>query len=130
MDCTWTFKRRRAWFCESTVHARMSYHFARGVEQNKAKGAECYKKAALLGCARSRYFLGSIEKENGNLDSSVKHWLFSAKMGCKDPVDRFKGMFMMGVLTKDRYMEALVGYQNAVEETKSHDRDEAAKVGF
>ena len=32
---------------------------------------------------------------------------------------------MQGNATKEQYAEALKGYQDAVEETKSHDRDEA-----
>ena len=31
----------------------------------------------------------------------------------------------VGVATKEQYAEALKGYQDAVEETKSHDRDKA-----
>ena len=32
---------------------------------------------------------------------------------------------MGGMATKEQYAQALKGYQDAVEETKSHDRDEA-----
>ena len=36
----------------------------------------------------------------------------------------------MGNETKEQYAEALKGYQNAVEEMKSHDRDEAKSLGY
>jgi len=37
-------------------------------------------------------------------------------------------MFMAGVATKELYTQALKGYQEAVEEMKSHDRDEAKRI--
>ena len=55
----------------------------------------------------------------------MRHFLISAKMGLKDSVKSIKQMFMARFATKEQYAEALKGYQNAVEETKSHDRDEA-----
>ena len=39
-------------------------------------------------------------------------------------------MFMEGIATKEQYAEALKGYQDAVEEMKSHDRDEAERLGY
>ena len=39
-------------------------------------------------------------------------------------------MFMGGIATKEQYTDALRGYQDAVEEMKSHDRDEAKKLGI
>ena len=37
---------------------------------------------------------------------------------------------MMGLATKEQYSQALKGYQDAVQDTKSRDRDEAKKIGF
>ena len=48
-------------------------------------------------------------------------------MGHKDSVETIKKMFMSGAATKGQYTEALKGYQDALEEMKSHDRDEAKK---
>ena len=48
-----------------------------------------------------------------------------AKMGHKKSVDAIKKMFTLGLTTEKQYAEALKGYQDAVEEMKSHDRDEA-----
>ena len=36
-------------------------------------------------------------------------------------------MFTTGLATKEQYAEALKGYQNAVEEMKSNDRDQAKR---
>ena len=37
-------------------------------------------------------------------------------------------MLVAGIATKEQYSEALKGYQDAVEEMKSHDRDEAKRL--
>ena len=60
----------------------------------------------------------------------MKHFLISAKMGQKDSIKATKEMFMAGLATKGQYAEALRGYHDAVEETKSHDRDEAKRHGY
>ena len=41
-----------------------------------------------------------------------------------------KEVFMAGHATKKQHAEALKGYQDAVEEMKSHDRDEAKRLGY
>ena len=48
-------------------------------------------------------------------------------MGDEDSVENVEEYFMAGVATKEQYLQALKGYQDAVEETKSHDRDEAMR---
>ena len=98
-----------------------------GVQENKAKAVEFYKKAAIQGHVRSRYNLGCYEGQKGNHDRAARHFLISAKMGHKDSVETIKKMFMSGAATKGQYTEALKGYQDALEEMKSHDRDEAKK---
>jgi len=100
-----------------------------GVRQDEAKGAEFYKKAAMQGHAEGRHNLGFYEAGvKGNSDRAVKHCLISAKMGLKNSTGLIKQLFVMGLATKEQYTEALKGYQDAVEETKSHDRDEAKRL--
>jgi len=81
----------------------------------------------MMGDAESRHSLGSYEGQKWNYDRAVRHFLISAKMGWKDSVEDIKKIFMGGLATKEQYTEALKGYQDAVEEMKSHDRDEAKK---
>ena len=45
-------------------------------------------------------------------------------------LDFIKDMFMNGVATKAQYSEALRGYQDAVEEMKSPQREEAKRIGI
>ncbi|EJK51930.1 hypothetical protein THAOC_28853 [Thalassiosira oceanica] len=49
----------------------------------------------------------------------------SAKMGHEDSVQNVKRAFKSGFATKEQYAEALRGYQDAMDEMNSHDRDEA-----
>ena len=54
-----------------------------GVQKDNGKAAEFYEKAALQGHAESRYNLGCMEKNKGNNDRALRHWLISVKMGEK-----------------------------------------------
>ena len=105
------------------------YFLGDGAQEDKTKGAEYYKKAAMRGHVQSRYNLGSHEGEKGNYDRAVRHFVISAKMGHKGSLEMIKKVFMAGHAAKEQYTEALKGYQDAVEETKSHDRDEAKRLG-
>ena len=105
----------------------VAYYYGKGVEQDMAKADEYYKKAAMQGHVDSRHNLGHSEVVKGNYARAVKHRMISAKMGCKVSLEMIKKMFMEGDATKEQYAEALRGYQDAVEEMKSHDRDEAKR---
>ncbi|EJK70303.1 hypothetical protein THAOC_08347, partial [Thalassiosira oceanica] len=102
-----------------------TYHEGEGVQQDEAMAVEFYMKAAMQGQTESRYNLGCFEGEKGSHDRAVRHWLMSAKMGHEDSVQNVKRAFKSGFATKEQYAEALRGYQDAMEEMKSHDRDEA-----
>ncbi|EJK77595.1 hypothetical protein THAOC_00564 [Thalassiosira oceanica] len=99
-----------------------------GVQQDAAKAAEFYTKAAMQGHVVSRHNLGGCEGDKLNHDRAVRHFLISAKMGCKDSVETINRASMVGFATKEQYAEALKEYQDAAEEMKSPDRDEAAKL--
>ncbi|EJK77557.1 hypothetical protein THAOC_00606 [Thalassiosira oceanica] len=102
-----------------------AYDTGEGVQEDKVKATEFYTKAALQGHVMSRHNLGACENQKGNYDCTVRHLLTSAKMGLKESLESIKEAFLRGQATKAQYAEALKGYQDAVEEMKSHDRDEA-----
>ena len=114
---------------EANFRLGCAYDHGEGVEQDLATAAEFYKKAAMQGHALSRYNLGCYEGKRGDHDRAVRHVLISAKMGHLKSVQTIKNILMQGLATKEQYAEALKGYQDAVEETKSHDRDEAKRLG-
>ncbi|EJK75012.1 hypothetical protein THAOC_03277, partial [Thalassiosira oceanica] len=106
-------------------HLGTVYYGGDTVQEDKAKGVEFLKMAAMQGDVLSRRKLGAIEACNGSGLHAVRHFLISAKMGDKDSLDLIRKVFMAGGATKAQYAEALKGYQDAVEETKSPQRDEA-----
>ena len=101
-----------------------------GVSQDKAKGIRCLESAAMQGDADSRHMLGYIEEDNRNVDRAVRHYMISAKMGHKDSLDTIRKMFANRLATRAQYAETLKGYQDAMEEMKSPERDEAVASGF
>ena len=104
------------------------YDGDKGLSQDKAKGICFLESAAMQGCADSRSKLALNELEDGNDDRAVRHLIIAAKMGHKPSLDVIKGFFTDGVATRAQYYEALKGYQNAVEEMKSPDRDVVAAM--
>ena len=72
--------------------------------------------------------IGLIEVINENYDRAGRHFLISAKMGCELSLNAIKSRFKEGRATRAQYAEALRGYQDAIEEMKSRDRDEAKRL--
>ena len=115
---------------EALSHLGDAYHFGYGIQQDEAKAAEYYRKGAMRGDAECRYNTGNHEGRKGNHGRAVRHFMISAKMGHKDSLEIIKTSFMAGHATKEQYAEAMKGYQDAVEEMKSHDRDVAKRLGW
>ena len=105
-----------------------AYEDGHGVEQDVAKGIHFYEKAAILGHSMARHNLGWLEYNNGNYDRAVRHLLISAKMGYTNSLEGIKNLFTRGNATKTQFAEALKGYQDAMEEMKSPDREEAESL--
>ena len=103
----------------------VAYYSGLGVRQDEAKGAKFYKKAAVQGHAESRYRLGVMGGMHGNYRSSYRHLLISANMGHERSIALIRMTVIDGLATKEQYTEALKGYQDAVEDMKSPERDQA-----
>ncbi|EJK44991.1 hypothetical protein THAOC_36425, partial [Thalassiosira oceanica] len=117
-----------------SLHARQylgnTYYYGEGVQEDKPRGIRHWQEAALEGNVDSRYSLGVAEFNEGNYGLAVRHWMISAKFGDEDSLNAIKQMFMNGHATKAIYAEALRGYGDAVEEMKSHQREEAKRLGI
>ncbi|EJK71982.1 hypothetical protein THAOC_06528 [Thalassiosira oceanica] len=105
------------------------YYNGDAVKEDKPKGIRLWQKAAMKGDVGSRHNLGIAEFNNGNDELAVGHWMISAKMGYEDSLNEIKEMFTEGLATKEQYAEALRGYQEAMAEMKSHQREEAKRLG-
>ena len=82
----------------------------------------------MSGHVSARLILGRAEGNAGYDDLALQHFLIAAKMGNEASLENVKSMFMGGDVTKAQYAEALRGYQSAVDETRSPDRDEVATL--
>ena len=104
------------------------YDIGTDVEKDIAKAIRHYEAAAMCGFVFARHNLGREEYKAGNCDLALKHWMISAKLGHQDSLHEVKTSFMKGLATKADYASALRGYQNAIDEMSSSDRDEAKKL--
>ncbi|EJK69063.1 hypothetical protein THAOC_09719 [Thalassiosira oceanica] len=105
------------------------YYTGDGVEVDKPRGIHHLQQAAMKGHGLSRHKLGVAEFNNKNYDLAVQHWMIAAKMGFEHSLNAIKEMFKGSLATKAQYTEALLGYRDAVEETKSPQREEAKRLG-
>jgi len=109
------------------AHYKLGYRYyeGEGVKKDVARGVKHWQYAAMQGHPESRDNLECCEYLNGNDELAVRHLMISAKMGYERSLNKIKDMFMKGHATKAQYAEALMGYQNALEDTKSPQREEA-----
>ena len=106
------------------------YYTSQGVRKDEPRAIHYWQEAALKGHVGSRHNLGGLEFYKGNYELAVQHFMISAKMGDEKSLNQIKEMFVKGHATKAQYAEALRGYGDAVEEMKSHQRDEAKRLGI
>ena len=115
---------------EAHYNLACMYREGTDVEKDMAKAIRHYETAAKCGQVNARYNLGNAEYDAGNRDLALQHWMTSAKLGHEYSLTNVKSFFMNGLATKADYAAALLGYQNAVEEMSSPDRDEAKTLEF
>ena len=115
---------------EAHFQLGLLFYNGNGVREDKLRGIHHLQQAAMNGHVAGRHFLGVAEFNEGNHELAVQHYIISAKMGDEDSLNAIKKMFMKGHATKAHYAEALRGYGDAVEEMKSHQREEAMRLGF
>ena len=113
------------------AHFSLGCMYAKGadVEKDMAKAIMHYEAAAMCGDVLARNNLGSAEYRAGNHDLALQHWMIAATLGQEGTLNNVKILFTKGLATKADYAAALRGYQNAVEEMSSPDRDEAKRLG-
>jgi len=97
-----------------------------GVRWDEKKAVHYYELAAMSGDVMARNNLGVIEKEAGNIDKALKHWMIAIEGGFKVSLDGIKRLYLDGHATKDDYANALQSYQVYIDQVMSNQRDEAA----
>ena len=109
------------------AHVRLGnlYEKGEGVEKDAAKAIRHFEAAAVKGDVGARCYLGVEEYYAGNYDLALQHWMIAAKLGHQYALKSIRNLFIIGLATKAEYAVALRGYQSAVEEMRSPDREEA-----
>ena len=92
-----------------------------------SKAVYHFEQAAIGGHPHARGLLGFHETENDRFDRAAKHYIIAANLGDDVSLKYIKNLFAVGIVSKDEYAAALRGYQTAVNETKSAEREEGEK---
>jgi TPR repeat protein len=102
----------------------MLYFNGTGVEKDVKKMVYHFEQAAIGGNPFARGVLATHEKSNGRIERAARHFMINANLGCDLSLKYMKDLFVKGVVSKEDYNAALRGYQAAVNETKSAEREE------
>ena len=122
----WT---RAAALENAEAHFQLStlYHEGDGVEKDEKRELHHTEQAAIGGHPDARHNLGRLEWGNDRTDRALKHWIIAAKLGVDDSLGNVKDLYKAGHASRDEFAAALLGYQSAIEATKSPQREEAAE---
>jgi tetratricopeptide (TPR) repeat protein len=99
------------------------YFKGQGVEKDMKKAMYHFEQAAIGGHPGGRTGLAIHEEDNGRMERAVKHVMIAANLGHDASLNVIKDYFMKGIVSKEEYAAALRGYQAAVNETKSAERE-------
>ena len=103
-----------------------AYGLGNGIERDEERASHYYELAAIEGVVVARHNLGGSEKNAGNYDRALKHYMIAVRGGDTDSVKTIQQMYMDGHATKDHYANALRSHQVYLNEIKSEQRDKAA----
>lgn len=121
------------------AHFELGDMYRTGEGTNKSISMSLYhlKTAAMSGHPGARYLLamneietgwiGHSELEDENAHRAIQHLTIAAKLGYTQALTTLKNFYSQQCITKDAFLDTLIGYQKAVEEQKSLQREIAAK---
>ncbi len=101
------------------------YRDGQGVKMDKKKEIYYLEEASIGGNAIARNDLGCLENDNGRHERAMKHFIIAAKQGYDQSLETLKDAYRKGLMSKDNFAAALRGHQDAVDATKSLQRDSA-----
>ena len=113
---------------ESYFNLGIYYLLGKGGEVDKKKAKHFFELAAINGGVHARNNLAALEAQTGNYYRAMKHYIIAAKAGDKASLDPVKMFFMKGFISKDEYANILRANQKCHDETKSAQRDKAARM--
>ena len=113
-------------YSDAYTNIGYAYDHGKGVEVDKKKAVYYYELAAMKGDEVARNNLGTMEKNAGNMDRALQHYMMAVRDGYHMALKRIKDMYTNGHATKDDTTKALQLHQAYLDEIKSDQRDKAA----
>jgi TPR repeat protein len=106
------------------AHSRLAfaYHEGKMVPKDATKEKYHLEEAAIKGHALARTNLAVIEHGDGNFDRCIRHMMIAAFQGHDEALEAIRKWYAKGIVTKDKFEEALRAHQDAVDATKSEQR--------
>ena len=99
------------------------FYQGEGVEEDTKKAVYHWEQAAICGHPSARTCLAIHEKKKGRFNRAAKHLIIAANLGAELSLEPIKNLFVEGIVSKEEYGAALRGFQAAVNETKSAERE-------
>mgnify|MGYP000729758095 CR=1 FL=1 len=126
-------KARKLWLRAGKLGEARGYHGigqaylnGEGVERDMKKAQYYWELAAVGGNVEARHNLGALERNEGNAERAVKHWMISAAAGHDDSLKTIRESYLAGHATKDDFEKALRAHKDAKDEMVSEQRSVAA----
>ena len=112
---------------DAVAHYNLSvmYRLGQGVEKDEKTQVYHLEEAAIGGHVLARHNLGCIEADNGRMERAVKHWIIAANMGLDESLKVLGELNAMGLVKKVALTVTRHTHQDAVDATKSPQREEA-----
>ena len=112
---------------DTEAHYNLSFMYDKGhgVAKDTKKEIFHLEEAAIGGHPMARHNLGCIEWNNGNFERARKHYIIAANLGDHDSLKSLRKLYAGGNASKEDYAGALRGYQAAMNEAKSSEREYA-----
>ena len=98
------------------------------VEQNTSKALAFHEVGAKKGSVHAHKVLSIIHGRNGKYDKGIKHLTVAARSGAQDSMDYLMKVYKAKGISKEDLTQILRAYQTSSNETKSKDREKAARL--
>ena len=105
----------------SKAHNRLAGIYYEAGDSKKAK-FHC-EASAMAGYEVSRYNLGVMEAQSGNMERALKHWTIGASAGCYDAMQHLRLYFEQRHVSRELIDSTLEAYNNSCAKMRSEARD-------
>ena len=121
---------RAAELSHANAYVSIGEFYKRGVavEQNTSKALAFHEVGAKKGSVHAHYLLTKFHRRNGNIQQLMEHMKVTASAGAQDSMDYLMKVYKQKLLSKEDLTQTLRAYQTSSNDTKSKDRENAARL--